>query len=154
MLRSVSDIDPSRLRYCLSFMFSGLDYLNEEAQGKSLAAQNDLSGGGRYHARMAPRHDWYLKEWLQTLHKKQADIVRDLDWNKAKVSLMIRGKQPYERDAVNELAAYLNILPHELLMHPDDAMSIRRLKAEMMRLAHETPQRQTDEEPLKKVSFN
>lgn len=84
-----------------------------------------------------PRHDWYLKDWLRTLGKRQADIVRDLDWNKARVSLMLHGKQPYERDSVNELAEYLNIKPHELLMHPDDAMALRRLRAEVVRLAHE-----------------
>lgn len=77
---------------------------------------------------MQPGHDWYLKEWLATLGKKQADIVRDLGWNKARISLMLRGKQPYDRDSINELAAYLNLQPHELLMHPDDAMALRRMK--------------------------
>ena len=83
-----------------------------------------------------PTHDWHLNEWLRTLGKKQADIVRDLDWNKARVSLMIRGDQQYTRDAVNELALYLNLSPYELLMTPEDAMAIRRLKADAIRLAH------------------
>lgn len=77
---------------------------------------------------MEPGFDWYLKEWLATLGKRQADIVRDLGWNKARISLMLRGKQPYDRDSINELATYLNLRPHELLMHPDDAMALRRLK--------------------------
>lgn len=85
----------------------------------------------------APFHDWYLKEWLATLRKKQADIARDLDWNKARVSLMIRGEQQYNRDAINELAAYLNIRPHELLMHPDDAMALRRLREDAIKIAAE-----------------
>lgn len=89
----------------------------------------------------APRHDWYLKQWLRSLNKKQADIVNDLDWNKAKVSLTASGKQPYTRDDVNEIADYLNLRPYELLMHPDDAMALRRLKAEMIRLAHEEEER-------------
>jgi len=84
-----------------------------------------------------PFHDWYLKEWLATLRKKQADIARDLDWNKARVSLMIRGEQQYNRDAINELAAYLNIRPHELLMHPDDAMALRRLREDAVKIAAE-----------------
>lgn len=84
----------------------------------------------------APQHDWYLKDWLRTLRKKQADIVRDLDWNKARVSLMIRGEQQYTRDAVNELAAYLSVHPYELLMHPDDAMRLRRLRDDAITLAH------------------
>lgn len=75
-----------------------------------------------------PTHDWYLAEWMGSLLKKQADLVRDLDWNKAKASLMVNGKQQYTRDEVNELATYLNIQPFELLMHPDDAMAYRRLR--------------------------
>lgn len=101
----------------------------------------------------APIHDWYLKEWLRTLGKKQADIARDLDWNKARVSLMIRGEQQYTREAVNELSAYLNLRPYELLMHPDDAMSLRRLRAEMVRLAHENPEESRIEAPPQKVSL-
>lgn len=99
-----------------------------------------------------PSHDWYLREWLKTLHKKQTDIVKDLDWNKARVSLMIRGEQQYTRDAVNELADYLNVRPYELLMHPDDAMGLRRLRADMMRLASEIPDGNDGVVPLKKVS--
>ena len=98
-----------------------------------------------------PIHDWFLKEWLGATAKKQSDIVRDLDWNKAKVSLMVRGLQPYTREEVNELAAYLSIRPHELLMHPDDAHALRRLRADAIRIAHETEER---EEPRKKVSSN
>ena len=109
-----------------------------------------------YNWRMAtPLHDWYLKEWLETLQKKQADIVRDLDWNKARVSLMLRGKQPYDRDSLNELADYLNIKPHELLMHPDDAMALRRMR----RLAQEmvTPEHlgtTADDKPSEKRVSN
>lgn len=87
----------------------------------------------------APFHDWYLKEWLATLRKKQADVARDLDWNKARVSLMLRGEQQYTRDSINELAAYLNIRPHELLMHPDDAMALRRLREDAIKIASEAP---------------
>ena len=101
-----------------------------------------------------PRHDWYLREWLRTTNKKQADVVRDLDWNKARVSLMVRGIQPYDRDSVNELADYLNLRPHELLMHPDDAHAIRRLKAEMIRLAHESEEADSAEAEREKVSLN
>jgi hypothetical protein len=99
-------------------------------QGINSACLNDRFASVGYNWRMAtPGHDWYLKEWLKTLQKKQADIVRDLDWNKARISLMLRGKQPYDRDSLNELAAYLNLKPHELLMHPADAMAMRRIKS-------------------------
>ena len=107
-------------------------------QAFCLDRRNDARSGALYKWRMAdPRHDWYLKQWLRTLGKKQADIVRDLDWNKARVSLTASGKQPYNRDDVNEIAAYLNLRPFELLMHPDDAMRLRRLRDEIIRLAHE-----------------
>jgi hypothetical protein len=99
-----------------------------------------------------PAHDWYLREWLRTLHKRQVDIEKDLDWNKAKVSLMVRGEQQYTRDAVNELADYLNLRPYELLMHPDEAMGLRRARAEMMRLAQGMPEPDEQPRPLKKVS--
>jgi hypothetical protein len=135
-------------------MAGGLDYLNRSAQAQSLGWLNDFGNGGGYRRRMAdPSHDWFLKEWLRASGKKQADVVRDLDWNKSKVSLMIRGLQPYTREEVNELAAYLHIRPHELLMHPDDAHAIRRLKAEMIRLAHETEE-SAPVESEKKVSLN
>lgn len=88
----------------------------------------------------APRHDWYLKQWLKTLGKSQADIARDLEMNKAKVSLTANGKQPYDRDDINAISEYLNLAPFELLMHPADAMSMRQLRAtaeEIVTLAHD-----------------
>jgi transcriptional regulator with XRE-family HTH domain len=103
------------------------------AQVPSLAPRNDRAGYVWYMSGMAePQHDWYLKEWLRYAGKSQADVVRDLDWNKARVSLMARGKQEYTRDAINELATYLNIAPFELLMHPDDAASLKRLRSTAM----------------------
>lgn len=98
-----------------------------------------------YHWRMAPHHDWYLKEWLATLGRRQSDIVKDLDWNKAKVSLMVRGKQPYTRDDVNEIAAYLNLRPYELLMHPNDANALRALKADAIKIAHSAEAEDADD---------
>lgn len=150
-----SEAAPRRSRYWESLIGLRLAYLNTEFNGdgeKSLGSRNAFSGGGGYYRQMAPpRHDWFLKEWLKATEKKQADVVRDLDWNKAKVSLMIRGLQPYTREEINELADYLNIKPHELLMHPEDAMAIRRLRSEMIRLAHETEESE-HETPVKKVS--
>lgn len=115
-----------------------LDYLNMIWQSQNLAERNDLRVANWYCAGMArPRHDWYLKEWLQTLGKKQADLVRDLDWNKAKVSLMLRGQQQYNRDAINEVADYLHLHPHELLMSPDEAMALRNMRDTALRVVAE-----------------
>ena len=125
-----------------------------DMQHKSLAYRNDADFMSWYVFSMAPIHDWYLKEWLKTLGKRQADIVRDLDWNKAKVSLMIRGDQQYNRDAINELAAYLHLKPHEILMHPSDAMALRRLQSTAVEIAYASELLDSSDnlEPLKKVS--
>ena len=129
-----------------------LAILNETRKHNRLADRNDAEDGVWYCAGMAtPAHDWYLKEWLQTLHKKQADIVRDLDWNKARVSLMLHGKQQYDRDSLNELSDYLNLHPYELLMHPKDAMALRRLRADLLRVAHDVETIES-ETPSRKVS--
>ncbi len=134
-------------------MHEGLEHLNTGWQVKSLAYRNDAVASFRYLIGMAaPTHDWYLKQWLKTLGKKQADVVRDLEWNKARVSLMIRGEQQYTRDAVNEVAAWLHLRPYELLMHPDDAMSLRRLREDAIRIAHDVESTDMDE-PVKKVSL-
>ena len=134
-----------------------LEQLNENAQEKSLAWRNAMCGRSAYNAAMAaPHHDWFLKEWLRYYGKKQADMVRELDWNKAKVSLTASGKQAYDREAVNEASAYLNIQPYELLMHPDDAMALRRLKRDAARIAatQEFEDSQTGESERKVVSLS
>jgi hypothetical protein len=117
-------------------MASGLDCLNDWRKRNCLGGRNDALSVSAYLVSMAPKHDWYLKQWLRTLGKIQADVVRDLEWNKARVSLMASGKQPYDRDSVNELADYLHLRPYELLMHPDDAMALRSLRADAIRIAN------------------
>lgn len=72
--------------------------------------------------------DWYLAEWLQTLQVSQADLVRATDYPKAKVSDLVTGKQRYNRDILNDIASALNIYPFELLMPPEEAMSLRRMQ--------------------------
>ena len=134
-----------------------LEQLNEIPQEKSLAWRNALCARSAYGAAMAaPHHDWFLKEWLRYYGKKQADMVRELDWNKAKVSLTASGKQPYDREDVNQASAYLNIQPYEILMHPDDAMALRRLKRDAARIVatQEVEDSQAIEPDKKVVSLN
>lgn len=76
-----------------------------------------------------PSHDWYAAAWLKQLGKKQADLVKHLDWNKARASLTVRGLQPYDREDINELATYLNLEPFELLLPPERAMALRQYRA-------------------------
>jgi hypothetical protein len=90
-------------------------------------------------AKPLPAHDWYLPEWMEQYAKIQADLEQDLDWNKSKASLMMRRKQRYHRDDVNQVAAYLNLQPYELLMHPQDAMAIRQLRIDARRIAVDGP---------------
>ncbi len=75
------------------------------------------------------KHDWYLQEWFATVGLKQFDLVTKLDYPRGTAHKLWHGLQPYRRDNVEEISALLNIAPHELLMHPDDAMSLRRLTA-------------------------
>lgn len=72
--------------------------------------------------------DWYLREWLAATGTTQADLVRLTDYPKAKVSDLANSKQRYNRDILNDISAALNIQPHELLMHPSDAMALRRMR--------------------------
>jgi hypothetical protein len=157
MLRSVSEGAPARFKYSLSVITAGLASLNRELQAESLARRNAFSGQGGYPVRMSspPQHDWYLKEWLRATGKKQKDLVKDLDWNKSKASLMVRGLQAYTKEEVNQVADYLNIRPWELLMLPEDAFALRRWRAEMIRIAHDPDLILSDEIPAgaqKKVS--
>ena len=61
-------------------------------------------------------------------------------------------KVRYNQDAVNEVATYLNVHPYELLMHPDDAMALRRLRTDLVRVAHDAESITTEAQP-KKVSL-
>ncbi len=72
--------------------------------------------------------DWFLSDWLKSLKVSQADLVRLTDYPKAKVSDLVTGKQRYNRDIINDISAALNIKPNELLMHPSDAMGLRRMR--------------------------
>lgn len=80
-------------------------------------------------------HDWFLAEWLTTLRMKQARLMEIADWDKRKTSELVNGKQRYNRDIINEAAAALNLQPYELLMHPDEAMAIRRMRESALRIA-------------------
>lgn len=99
---------------------------------------NDLPRSGFYNRNMGDlSHDWYLRHWLETLHTSQADLERMTGWDKRKASFLVSGKQPYKRETVNQAATALNIEPFELLMHPDDAFALRRLRDSALRIAAE-----------------
>jgi transcriptional regulator with XRE-family HTH domain len=89
------------------------------------------------------RINWYLKEWMDLLGVNQAEMVRRTEWSKATASQLYNNKQDYSPKIVNEAAAALNVEPHELLMRPERAMALRRLRQDAVRLVEDT--RELDE---------
>jgi len=92
---------------------------------------------------------------MDTLGVRQVDMQRDAGWSKATASQLYTGVQSYSPKVVNEAAAVLNVKPYELLMHPSDAMALRRLKGAAMQIAADnvetTPAPTAPVVPLKKV---
>lgn len=80
------------------------------------------------------RHTWYAREWLTYFGKTQADLIRDLDYSRAKASDIWNG-QPYRQELVDDLAPYLNLEPYEMLLSPDQAMALRQYRASAVVLA-------------------
>lgn len=78
--------------------------------------------------------------------KRQADLQKQLGWSKAKANAVWHGQQ-YTQTLVDELAPWLNARPYELLIPPEHAMAIRRLRQEAARIVsdarslEETPPR-------------
>lgn len=69
--------------------------------------------------------NWYLQEWMAHFGKIQADLSKELGWDKARANFHYHSKQQYRRDTVNELAQWLGIEPFELLIPPERALEIR-----------------------------
>lgn len=79
-------------------------------------------------------HTWFLREWAELVGFTQADAQRVLGWSKAKASDIWNGQQ-YTQSIIDELAPELRARPYELLMHPEEAHLIRRLRDTSPRLA-------------------
>lgn len=82
--------------------------------------------------------DWYLREWLEATGFTQAKLQRACGWSKGTANNIYHGKTSYYRQILNEVSAALGIHPHELLMHPADAMAIRNIRESVARIAAET----------------
>jgi hypothetical protein len=80
-------------------------------------------------------HNWYLQEWFAVAGLKQRDLVTQLDYLPATGHKLWHGLQPYRRDHVEQISALLHIKPYELLMPPDEAMAIRRLRSAIAEVA-------------------
>ncbi len=79
--------------------------------------------------------NWFLKEWMDAHGVRQTDMQKLAGWSKATASQLYNGKQDYSPKVVNEAALALQVRPYELLMHPDDAMALRRLRATALTIA-------------------
>jgi hypothetical protein len=105
---------------------------------------DDTIGGRSYHLNMAGKpssqkdfkHTWFLQEWMRQSvpPKRQADLIRDLGWPRAKASNVYNGQQ-YTQALIDQLAPWLNIRPWELLMAPNEAMAIRRVREAVAQIA-------------------
>lgn len=73
------------------------------------------------------RHTWFLREWAEQARLTQADLQRAAGWSKAKASDVWNGQQ-YTQSIIDELAPILMIRPFEILLHPDEAFMIRRMR--------------------------
>ena len=80
------------------------------------------------------RHDWYLKEWLDTLRQSVAWLEGQTGWTHRIASQLVNRKTRWNRDHLSLAASVLSVAPFELLMHPDDAMQLRRLRADEIKL--------------------
>lgn len=72
---------------------------------------------------------WYLRDWFATVGLKQHDLVKRLDYPLNTAFKLWHGVQPARADHIADIAALLHIEPWELLMHPEEAMRLRRMRA-------------------------
>lgn len=85
---------------------------------------------------------WYLREWMAVQgFTKQAALAKQTGWSKAKMSALYNYEQDFNSRALEEAARALGIAPFELLMHPDDAFALRRLRKDAIQIVHDV---QTD----------
>jgi len=75
------------------------------------------------------RHDWYLKEWLAVIGVSGAWLSRETGWTHRITNQLINKKIRWNRDHLSLAAQILKLSPFELLLHPDEAMHLRKLKA-------------------------
>jgi transcriptional regulator with XRE-family HTH domain len=85
-------------------------------------------------------HRWYLAEWAEIRGKRQADAQRELGWPKATASELWNGNQRYTQNLVDQVAAWLDLKPYELLMAPAEAEALRQVRAAAYAIAAESGQ--------------
>jgi hypothetical protein len=95
---------------------------------------------GLYYANMSrtrPKKNvaWHLAEWMDTLGVDQVDMIEKAGWSKTTASLLYNCRQDISSKLVGEAANALNIDIFELFMRPTDAMALRRLRDNALKIA-------------------
>lgn len=116
-------------------MPAGSHITNESASVFVRTLRADRLGFRSYSANMARRGipkkppAWFLREWMVAAGvKKQSDMMRLTGWSKATMSQLYNGLQDISTPVLVAASSALNCDPAELLMHPERAMAIRRLR--------------------------
>lgn len=117
------------------------DHLNIQSSRHIQIASTDAKGLCSHDLNMAvpDMPDWYLREWFATMGLKQRDLVTKLDYQPAAAHALWHSVQRYRRDHIADISALLNIQPYELLMPPEEAMALRRLRSAIAEVAAKPP---------------
>ena len=117
------------------------DHLNIPSSRHIQIASTDAKRGCSHDLNMAvpDMPDWYLREWFATMGLKQRDLVTKLDYQPAAAHALWHSVQRYRRDHIADISALLNIQPYELLMPPEEAMALRRLRSVIAEAAAPLP---------------
>lgn len=94
--------------------------------------------------------NWFLVEWMDACgisgRGAQTKMMELTGWSKATMSQLYNGEQDYSPKIVNEAAVALNAEPYELLIHPEKAMNLRKLRESAIRIAADNQAIQTKSE--------
>lgn len=101
----------------------------------------DMATQAAHNANMARRGipkgqiNWYFPEWMTYFGiTKQTDIMERTGWSKATVSQIMNGKQDYSPKLINDACQAFHLAPHELLLRPENAMALRALRTDALRV--------------------
>lgn len=113
--------------------------MQTDRQGVCLRIANDRRGSVCYDARVKhsrPKRytNWFLREWMGTLNVNQATLIEKTGLSKTTVSLLVNDRQDYTPEIIRDVADALNIKRYELLMDPEDAMNLRALRRDAIRV--------------------
>lgn len=78
---------------------------------------------------------WHLRDWFAATDLKQRDLITKLDYASGTAFKLWHGFQAPTALQIQQVAELLNIEPFELLMHPEEAMRMRRLKQTIAEVA-------------------